>query len=470
MDIVWTIFWGLVGISLLVTIHEFGHFWVARRLGFKVLRFSVGFGKPLFKRIGRDPDRIEYVIAAIPLGGYVRMLDEREGEVPEADRARAFTSKPPWQRILVLLAGPAANILFAIVVLWIMFWVRGVEQLKPVVGDVAVGKPAAEAGLRPRDVILAVNGAPIEDLRELQFKLLGAISSDGPVVLRVRSERGAEREVTLPLADSEQRYDLTRPNKLLPGLGFEFWMPPIAPRVTGVIEGGPADIAGMKPGDLIVSADGTAMAEWRFVARYIRERPGREIQLVVRRDGQDIPLRVTPLAEQQGGREIGLLRISGPDPDRLLDYFPDEYVTRTSLGPLASLAAGASQAWEMTTAQATFFWRMLTNRISRDNLTSLITIADYAGQTASAGPASYLTLLVLLSLSLGFMNLLPIPLLDGGQIVFQVAEWVRGRPLSERVQIVGQQAGIVAIVLLMGLALFNDLSTYVFSAFSGAGK
>jgi regulator of sigma E protease len=470
MDIVWKLLWGLIGISLLVTIHEFGHYWVARKLGFKVLRFSVGFGKPLFKRLGRDPDRIEYVIAAIPLGGYVRMLDEREGEVPEADRPRAFTSKPPWQRILVLLAGPAANILFAIGVLWIMLWARGVEQLKPVVGDVTLGKPAAEAGLRTQDVILAVNGTPIQDLRELQFKLLGAISADGPVVLRVRAHSGAERDVTLPLADRELRYDLTRPNKLLPGLGFDFWMPKIAPQVTGVIQGGPADLAGMKPGDIIVSADGEALTEWRFATRYIRDRPGKEIQLVVRREGRDIPLRVTTLSEQEDGKAVGLLRITGPDPDKLLDYFPDEYVTRTSLGPLQSLAAGAAQAWEMTAAQATFFWRMITNRISRDNLTSLITIADYAGQTASAGPGHFLTLLVLLSLSLGFMNLLPIPLLDGGQIVFQAAEWIRGRPLSEQVQYVGQNVGIAAIMLLMGLALFNDLRTYVFSLFSGAAN
>ena len=167
MDIVWKILWGIIGISLLVTIHEFGHYWVARKLGFKVLRFSVGFGKPLIKRIGRAPDHIEYVIAAVPLGGYVRMLDERDGEVPPADRPRAFTSRPPWQRILVLLAGPAANILFAIVVLAAMIWAKGITQVKPVLGDLTLGKPAAEAGLRARDVVLTVNGSPVGDQGEL---------------------------------------------------------------------------------------------------------------------------------------------------------------------------------------------------------------------------------------------------------------------------------------------------------------
>jgi regulator of sigma E protease len=467
MDIVWKILWGIIGISLLVTIHEFGHYWVARKLGFKVLRFSVGFGKPLWKRVGRAPDHIEYVIAAIPLGGYVRMLDERDGEVPPADRPRAFTSKPPWQRILVLLAGPAANILFAIAVLWIMMWSAGVVQIKPVLGDITLGKPAAEAGLRSRDVVLSVNGAAVEDLGQLQFKLLGAVSSDGPVVLRVRSASGVEREVVLPLADREQRFELTRPNKLLTGLGFDFWMPKVPAEVVTVIKGGPADRAGIKPGDLIVSADGTPLPEWRNVGKYVREHPGQEIHLTLRREGRELSVRVTPDRERENGKEVGLLRIGGPDAEKFIDYFPKEYVSRVNLGPLEALSAGTQKAWEMTAAQATFFWRMITQRISSDNLTSLITIADYAGQKASEGPASFFLLLVLLSLSLGFMNLLPIPILDGGQIVFQAAEWIRGRPLSDRVYIVGQQAGLIAIVLLMGVALFNDLSTYVFA---GAGK
>ena len=465
MDIGWKILWGIIGISLLVTIHEFGHYWVARKLGFKVLRFSVGFGKPLWKRVGRAPDHIEYVVAAIPLGGYVRMLDERDGDVSPADRPRAFTSKPPWQRILVLLAGPAANILFAILVLWVMIWAKGVLELKPVAGDVVLGKPAAEAGLRDRDLILSVNDTPVANYQQLQFNLLAAVSGSGPVQLRVRGASGAERTVSIALADSAQRFELTKPNQLLPGLGFDFWQPQVPPKVFAIIKGGPAELAGIKPGDLIIAADDVAMTDWRPLAAYIRERPGKEIVLKVRRGAEEFTTRATPLPEKDGDKVIGRLRFNGPD--NLLEYFPPEFVTRDTLGPLQSLAAGGQQAWEMTVAQATFFWRMITVRISTDNLTSLLTIADYAGQAASAGPTRFLMLLVLLSLSLGFLNLLPIPLLDGGQIVFQAAEWIRGKPLSERIHILGQQVGLVAIMLLMGVALFNDLSTYLFP---GAGK
>jgi regulator of sigma E protease len=465
MDIVWKILWGLIGIGLLVTIHEFGHYWVARRLGFKVLRFSIGFGRPLWKRTGRAPDHVEYVVAAVPLGGYVRMVDERDGEVAAADRPRAFTSKPPWQRILVLLAGPAANILFAIVVLAAMFWVKGIVQIKPVVGDVTLGKPAAQAGLRTRDVILSVNDSPVIDQGELQFKLLGAVSGDDPVVLRVVGVDGAERNVVMPLADREQRFELTKPNKLMPGLGIDYWLPPIPLKVFKIIKGGPADLAGIKPGDLLLSIDGKPMKDWRDITTYIRERPGQELAVGVQRGSERHTYRATTARVQEDGKEVGKLQFAGPD--SYLELYPPEYKSVVNPGLIASLGAGAARAWEMTAAQATFFWRMITLRISSDNLTSLLTIADYAGKSASAGPTQYLTLLVLLSLSLGFFNLLPIPILDGGQIVFQAAEWVRGRPISERAYALGQQAGLIAIVLLMGVALFNDLSTYLFP---GAGK
>lgn len=466
MEIVWKILWGIIGISLLVTIHEFGHYWVARKLGFKVLRFSVGFGKPLWKRVGRAPDHIEYVVAAVPLGGYVRMLDERDGEVPPEDRPRAFTSKPPWQRILVLLAGPAANILFAIVVLAVMIWVKGINQYQPVIGGIVLGKPAAEAGLRDQDVVLSVNGSQVTDQGQLQFKLLDAVSSGKPVVLRVRGMGGAERVVTMPLSDPDLRFELTKPRKLMPGLGMDYWSPPVPARVAKVVPGGPAEAGGILAGDVVLSIDGQPMPDTRDVMRYISERPGQEMLVKVRRGNGDHTARVTSARDvAEDGKVVGRLKFEITS--AFAPEYPAKYVTRVNPGPIDALLAGTQKAWEMTAAQATFFWRMITRKISTDNLTSLITIADYAGQTASAGPTQFLTLLVLLSLSLGFFNLLPIPILDGGQIVFQAAEWIRGKPLSERVYMLGQQAGLVAIMLLMGVALFNDLSTYLFP---GAGK
>src|SRR5215470_2664696 len=224
MILIWQALWFIVAVSLLVTVHEFGHYWVARRLGFKVLRFSVGFGKPLFSRVA-GADRTEYVVAAIPLGGYVKMLDEREGPVPSEDLARSFTRKPPWQRIAVLLAGPAFNIVFAILVLWGMFWVSGVTEVKPVVGDVLQGSVAARGGLRSGDLILSINGEPVVGQRDVMFDLLDAVSSRGVAELAVRGQDGASRAANLNVPDAEERVRLTEPAALLHGLGFDFWLP-----------------------------------------------------------------------------------------------------------------------------------------------------------------------------------------------------------------------------------------------------
>src|SRR6185312_9770760 len=218
MSVIWYALWFIVAVSLLVPVHEFGHYWVARRLGFKVLRFSVGFGKPIFSKVA-GPDRTEYVVASIPLGGYVKMLDEREGPVPSADLARSFTRKPPWQRILVLLAGPAFNILFAIVVLWGMFWWEGASETKPIVGDVVLGSVAAKAGLRSGDEIQAVNGAPVVGQRDVVFDLLDAMSSRGDAALSVRGSDGRTRVADLSVPDSSERVKLTEPSELLRGLG-----------------------------------------------------------------------------------------------------------------------------------------------------------------------------------------------------------------------------------------------------------
>ena len=231
MNLIWYALWFVIAVSLLVTVHEFGHFWVARRLGFKVLRFSVGFGKPLVRRVA-GADRVEYVIAAIPLGGYVKLLDEREGPVAPEDLARSFTRRPPWQRIVVLLAGPAFNILFAVLVLWGMFWASGVTEVKPLVGDLAQGSIAARAGLRSGDEIRAINGTAVSGQRDVVFGLLEAMSSRGEAALSVRGADGAARTVSLSVPDAAQRRRLTEPSELFKGLGFQFWVPPI-PAVLG---------------------------------------------------------------------------------------------------------------------------------------------------------------------------------------------------------------------------------------------
>jgi regulator of sigma E protease len=455
MEIGWSVLWFIVAISLLVTIHEYGHFWVARKLGFKVLRFSVGFGKPLYKRVGPAPDYTEFVIAALPLGGYVRMLDERDGAVAPEDLPRAFTSRPPWQRILVLLAGPAANILFAVLVLWVIFWVNGVNHLKAVVDRIVVGSPAAAAGLANGDEIRSIDGEPVLDQMDATLGLLDAVSDDGEAVMTVRNRRGAERTVTLLISDPVLRHKLTEPYQLYLGLGFEYWSPP-PPAVLGTVEpGGPADKAGLIVGDEIKSMDGAPVRNFIEFRDYVRARPGQEIVLVVRRGGSDLTRRVNVASAIEGDKTVGRMHITPP---ALSVPYPPEMRTHTAVGPLSAFSYSVSKAWQMTAAQAKLFGRMFTGDVSWKNPSGVIGIASAVGDAAHAGIFTFLMLMVLLSLSLGFLNLLPIPILDGGQIVFQLLEWAKGGPLSDRTYLVGQQVGLLLLVLLMGVALFNDLS------------
>jgi len=452
MNFAWYALWFIVAVSLLVTVHEFGHYWVARRLGFKVLRFSVGFGRPLFSRIA-GPDRTEYVIAAIPLGGYVKMLDEREGPVPSEDLARSFTRKPPWQRIAVLLAGPAFNIVFAILVLWGMFWVSGITEFKPIVGDVTVDSIAAHAGLRTGDEILAVNGATIAGQRDVVFDLLDAISSNGVANLTVRDQAGTTRSASLNVPTREERVRLTEPAALMHGLGFEFKIPP-TPAVLGTVAaGGPAATAGLKAGDRITAINGERVSDFRDVVTKVIGHPGETLTFDYSRDGATHTVRIPVASEKDGDKLIGRIQAS-PQARKP----PDDMVTQIDLSPGAALSRATEEAWSITALQGRLFWRMVLGQFSMKNLNGPLSIAEYAGDSAEAGVASFMSFLVLISLSLGFLNLLPIPILDGGQIVFQLVEWLKGSPLSERAQAFGQQVGIALLILLMGVALFNDIA------------
>jgi regulator of sigma E protease len=453
MIFLWKLLWFIVAVSLLVTVHEFGHYWVARRLGFKVLRFSVGFGRPLFSRIA-GPDRTEYVIAAIPLGGYVKMLDEREGPVASEDLARSFTRKPPWQRIAVLLAGPAFNIAFAILVLWGMFWVSGITEFKPVVGDVLQDSIAARGGLRSGDQILSINGAPVVGQRDVMFDLLDAVSSRGIATLSVKGKDGTTRAANLNVPSREERVHLTEPAALLHGLGFEFWLPPMPAVLGSVLAGGPAAAAGLKPGDRITAIDGARVSDFRDIVARVSARPGQTLSFDYVRDGISHTVRIPVASEKDGDKPIGRIQ-AGQLPIKKL---PDDMVMQIQLSPAGALSRAAEEAWSMTALQGRLFWRMVLGQFSMKNLNGPLSIAEYAGDSAEAGVASFMGFLVLISLSLGFLNLLPIPILDGGQIVFQLVEWLKGSPLSERAQAFGQQVGIALLILLMGVALFNDIA------------
>jgi regulator of sigma E protease len=452
MSLVWYLLWFLVAVSLLVTVHEFGQYWVARRLGFKVLRFSVGFGRPLLSRT-LGPDRTEYVLAAIPLGGYVKMLDEREGEVPPEDLPRSFTRRPPWQRILVLLAGPFCNLLFAVLVLWGMYWASGLTEYRPVVGDVAAGSVAARAGLRPGDEIQAIDGEHVGDQSDVMMGLLDVLSAHGQAVLAVRGTDGGARTATLRVPDPEQRRHLTEPAELMKGVGFEFFAPPVPPVLGQVQAGGPAAQAGLEAGDLIVSIDGTPIHDFRDIVTRINSHPGDTLSITYRRHGAEHTVRVAVVGEQVGGKRMGYIHVGPPT-----IAYPENLVRHTTLTPLAALEHATAKAWDMTLLQARLFFRMVLGQVSLKNLSGPLSIAEFAGDSAQAGVASFMSFLVLISLSLGFLNLLPIPILDGGQIAFQLIEWLKGSPLSERAQVFGQQIGFALLILLMGVALFNDIA------------
>jgi len=453
MNFIWYLLWFVVAVSLLVTVHEFGHFWVARRLGFKVLRFSVGFGRPLWKKTA-GADQTEYVIAAIPLGGYVKLLDEREGPVPPEELARSFTRRPPWQRIVVLLAGPGFNILFAILVLWGMFWVNGETEIRPLVGDVVAGSVADRAGLRSGDEIFAINGAPVAGQRDVVFGLLDAMSGPGAALLAVHGHGGEARTATLSVPNSTERRRLTEPAELFKGLGFEFWEPTVPAVLGRVLPDGPAARAGLKAGDEITAIDGEPVRNFHDVIARVAGRPGETISVCYLRNGTSFDTRVAVAGERVEGRLVGRIRVTTATTVKL----PDSLLTHTDLTPLAALGRAASEAENMTALQGRLFWRMLIGQVSLKNLSGPLSIAEYAGDSAQAGVAPFLGFLVLISLSLGFLNLLPVPILDGGQIVFQAVEWLKGTPLSERTQVLGQQVGIALLVLLMGVALFNDIA------------
>jgi regulator of sigma E protease len=444
----------LVAISILVAVHEFGHYWVAKKLGFKVLRFSIGFGKPLLTRVGKDADRTEYCVAAIPLGGYVKLLDEREGDVSSAELHRSFTRRPVSHRIAVLLAGPAMNLLFASLLYAVLAMV-GTETVKPVVGQVRQDTPAALAGLQSGDQIVAVGERKVADTEALQIALIRQFTDDGVLALRVR-RNGSERGLTLRV--KEDKRALTEPGKLLPGLGFDLasWNAPV------LIDAVPADSAGAKAGlhvgDRVLQADGKAVANSSQFVGMVNAAPGRDISLEIERGGAQMSIVAAVPRVVDQGKVLGRLGITLGEGDR--DWPPGLLQTQR-YGPVDAAVLGVMKTWEMSALTVQMLWRMLTGQVSAKNISGPVSIAEFAGISAYMGLTHYMAFLAIISVSLGVLNLMPVPLLDGGQIVYQAVEAVKGSPLSERAQVFGQQVGIALLVVLMSLAFYNDISRHL---------
>jgi regulator of sigma E protease len=444
----------LVAISVLVAVHEFGHYWVAKKLGFKVLRFSIGFGKPLLTRVGKDADHTEYCLAAIPLGGYVRLLDEREGDVPPAELHRSFTRRPISHRIAVLLAGPAMNLLFAALLYAILAMV-GTEIIKPVVGQVRLDSPAAVAGLQRGDQIIRVGRRNVNDTEELQIALIRQFSDEGLIPLTVRRD-GIERPVTLRV--TADRRTLTEPGKLLPGLGFDLASWNAATMIESTPAGSAGARAGLRPGDRLLAVDGQQIANSSAFRSVVGAAANRDISIEVERQGERLRIVAAVPRVIEEGRPIGRLGIQLKEG---APVWPPGLVETHRSGPIDALVIGVKKTWEMSALTVQMLWRMLTGQVSAKNISGVVSIAEFAGISASLGATAYMAFLAIISVSLGVLNLLPVPLLDGGQIVYQAVEAVKGSPLSERTQLFGQQIGIALLVVLMSLAFYNDISRHL---------
>jgi regulator of sigma E protease len=438
----------VVAIGVLIVVHEFGHYWVAQTLGVKVLRFSVGFGRPLWsRRVGKD--QMEFVVAALPLGGYVKMLDENEGAVPAREKHRAFNRQPIWKRMSIVVAGPLFNFLFAILAYWFVY-VAGVDGIKPVIGRVLEGSIAQQAGFRAGDEILAIDGRVVQTWDQRRIYLFQRTLDRARIDIEVRRAGGDIYTRSLDLATipiSEVNASLVER-----GLGLIGYLPPPLP-VIGALEVGPAQRAGLQAGDRITQAAGQAISSWEQLATIINAHPGKPLRLDVARDGATRSVDIIPDAVEQDGRTIGRIHIRPR-----FGEVPPEMRATLRLGPIEALTEGARSTWSMSWLTLEMLYRMLRLEVSARNISGPITIAQYAGYSARIGYDQFILFLAVISISLGVLNLLPIPVLDGGHLLYYSIEGVKGSPLSERAMAIGQQVGIALLVALMLLAFYNDIT------------
>ncbi len=441
-----------LALGLLILVHELGHYLVARWCGVRVLRFSIGFGKPLFvRRAGRDGT--EWVLAAFPLGGYVKMLDEREGPVPAAELHRSFNRQSVYRRFAIVAAGPIANFLLAIVLYWALF-VAGTDELRPRLALSETATIAAAAGVRDGDLVESVDDEPVRSWQDLRWVMLQHALDQRELVLKVRTLENVEAFRRLNLAGVAIEEGNT---DLIARIGLKPWRPHIPAVIGKVSEGGAAAVAGLQSGDEVLAIDGLRIDAWGDLVQAVRQAPGRSLPFEVQRGGSVLTLYVTPDAASENGERIGRIGVgvAEPAPGGVSMFGEVRY------GVLEGLAKAVRQTWETSVLSLKMIGRMIIGEVSWKNLSGPVTIADYAGQTAQLGLSHYLKFVALISISLGVLNLLPIPVLDGGHLLYYTVEIIKGGPIPERIMEIGQQIGLVFLVMLMAFAFYNDINRLI---------
>ena len=435
----------VVAILLLVSLHEFGHYIVARWCGVKVLRFSVGFGKPFWKKQRGDT---EWCLAPIPLGGYVKMVDTREGEVAEADLPYAFDKQPPLKRIAIVVAGPLVNLLLAVVLYVASFNLFGVTEIKPWVGSVESGSIAAQSGFQEGDRITSVNGKAVHEWMDAQTELVIALQA-GNVNVGVQDAHGV---ATTRVLNAEAHPAAVE--AATQGQGVGIWPVKVKPEISQILPNSAAERAGLKAGDKVLAVNGQKLANWNAWVDVIKASPGKDLVLEVQRQNQTLQLMLRPDSEDQGSQLVGKAGVAATlDKD-----WEAQVKSQRAVGVLESVGLAASKTWNLSALTLKFLGKLITGQASIKGISGPVSIGEMAGKSAMMGLETYIQFLAVISISLGVMNLLPIPVLDGGHLLYYIIEWVRGKPLSEHVQTVGLKIGLCIMGLFMLVAFFNDFT------------
>jgi len=458
IDFLWNLASFIVALGILITAHEYGHFWAARRCGVKVERFSIGFGKAIWRKVGKDGT--EYVLAMIPLGGYVKMLDERVDDVPEELKSQAFNRKNVWQRIAIVAAGPIANFIFAVFALYLMYLI-GVPSVKPVIESVRLDSPAAEIHVDEPMLVTSVDGTPVQNWEEVAYALVGKIGDPSiDIGVTPLSRIDAFDSAELERVSEYYQLDLDNwnfdPDKESPitSLGLNYYRPQITAELAIVTPDGAAAAAGLSVGDTLMAIDGENYVDWPHFVTLIKGSANQALQITVRRDGQTQTFKVTPAERENAqGKIEGVLGVSP-----MQTALPENMRLRLEYGFIESFGVAADKTWQLIVVSIKMIGKLVTGDVSVKNLSGPISIAQGAGNSANYGLVYFLGFLALISVNLGIINLLPLPVLDGGHLFYYFIEVITGRPVPDKIQEIGFRFGAAMLLMLMSIALFNDFS------------